>query len=112
MKGYRFYAELPSNRKSKSASKGQPAFTRATLKQMAEAGEHCNCLAVLDGSLFHASGGYLAVEVVTSVQDLPNCGVCTSSASVDYLRTNCVRIGEQLARKLHPALFASNLIGE
>lgn len=107
MKGYRFYAELPDGRASKSASKRYAAFTRANLEQLAARGAHNNCVAVpLDEAgrpLWQ--GATMNADAVVSVRGTPNSPVCGGSVSRDYLRTRCVRVPQALACQLHPNLF-------
>lgn len=108
MNGIRFYAELPDNRGSKSGSKKYQPFTRKYLASVAEKGAHVNCVAVI-----HANGrnAYNHYDCVAAVQGESNSPVCSTVVGSDYLRKRCVRITEKLARQLHPALFASGLIG-
>lgn len=98
MKGYRFYAEMPPERGSKSASKRYPhqPFTRAAVRELAERGARLECLAVLAGPR-HDTLDALAHE--------PG-GIALVPATADFLRKRCVRIGEDVARKLDPSLFA------
>lgn len=107
MKGYHFYAAMPDERKSKSASKQYPMqpFTRATLATYAERGLYVECLAVdLEGFSDGTPCGR-KFECAGALQAGNDQAVCGSSCSHDYLRDRCVRISEELARKLHPALF-------
>ncbi len=99
MQGYTFYAEMPDHRGSKSASKNFHAFTRKTLQEGAANGQKCNCLALIDEGLPGMREG------LTPVYGTIDSPVCWSSVSLEYVRKRCVRISEELARKLHPALF-------
>lgn len=110
MKGFSFYAEMTQARQSKRASAMWNAFTRETLRDMAAQGDNVNVCAVAAGTARSGPHGGIMYDVVSSLLDIPNSPVCTSSASVEYLRRRTVRIDEALARKLHPALFASNLL--
>jgi len=106
MNGFSFHAEMPEERKSKSASKGNDAWTRATMRRYAAEGRNVNVCAVsTDRDLWYINGRALMKECISAVQDIPNSGVCGSSASRDYLDSRTVRIDEATARKLHPALF-------
>jgi hypothetical protein len=104
--GFQFHAEMPAERKSKSASKAYPfqPWTRATLKAMAERGEHVNVCAVYGES--YLSGRDVMRESISSLFEHANSVCCGSSASRDYLASRTVRIDELTARKLHPNLFA------
>lgn len=97
MEGFRFYLEYPD-----------PASKReGTVKKP---GNHSgNVLAVIlqSGGREESfiSRGEIMVECITAVYFTPNSDVCCSSCSIGYLRSNCKRIPEQLARKIHPKLF-------
>lgn len=106
MKGYRFYADMPREWASKSGCKSHKPFTRATLREWAERGGHCNVTAVIlddDGRPMRTGSG--CVEIIGAVMFHANSGVGLSSADDGWLRERAVRIDEALARKLHPALF-------
>ena len=106
MKGFRFYAELPTERGSKSGCKRFMPFTRKVLSWAAENRQNVNCVATpLDDAgrpLWQAGD---TMDAVCAVQDVPNGGCCFGGVSREYLRKRCVRIPAALARKLHPALF-------
>lgn len=108
MKAYRFYAEMPEDRGSKSASKRYDAFTRKALQTMAVVGQRCNVIAVLldkrGRPLWHVGNDQM--DAICPMNDLSNAQVQSGSPSRGYLRERCVRIDEDLARKLHPRLFA------
>lgn len=102
MKGYRFFAEMPQDRKSKSASKSFPhfPFTVKALKDKAETGFRCCVTAVI----LDNSGN--DVEMIAAAIDGNHYSYGYTSGSRDYLRSRCVRIPESLARKLSPEIFA------
>lgn len=106
MKGYRFFAVMPGERKSKSASKTYPfqPWTVATLERYAKDGRYVECLAVAYETGQHIDGGY-KFECAGALQEKNDQAVCSSTCDADYLRSRCTRIPEALARKLHPALF-------
>lgn len=109
MKGYRFYAEMPESRRSKSASKAHPFFpwTVAALREQAAAGFSACVAAVYlqdDGRPLYTGSGN--VECVSVAIDGNHSSYCTTSASRDYLAKRCTRIPEELARTLSPGLFA------
>lgn len=107
MKDFKFYAELPDDgRQSKSGSKHCHAFTRAHLQDKADRGLHNNCLAIplengrpmYQGSTLNFDAfGVVLVHIARSVEG------CSSNQN--YLRAKCVRVSEELARRLHPQLF-------
>lgn len=109
MKGYRFYAEMPEERKSKSANKAYPFFpwTVKALKSRAEQGFRA-CVAAVEltekGGLSWNSDSTFGIVAPAIDGDHQSYGYC--SASRDYLRKRCTRIPEQLARILSPELFA------
>lgn len=108
MKGYRFYAELPDSRGSKSGSKKWAPFTRRTLTNDADHGFHNNCIAVPldDRGYLYWLHGMLMADCFAAVHGTSNSPVHGTSHSCDYLRIRCVRISAELARRLHPNLFA------
>lgn len=116
MKGIHFFAEMPEGRKSKSASKAHPfqPWTRATLRRYAAEGKHVNvCAVIQDTQRLGEMIGYqreVHFDAIASVFDHPNSAVCSTGTTAGYLRARAVRIDEDLARKLHPALFASGLL--
>lgn len=107
MKGFRFYAEMPEERGSKSGSKRWGPFTRKTLANDAEHGCHVNCIAVPLGAndqpLWQA--GSRMMDAIVPCDDRSNTVVTTASVQDEYLRVRCVRIDADLARRLHPNLF-------
>lgn len=106
LKGYRFYAEMPSDRASKSACKKYGAFTVAALRDMAQFGQCNNVIAVPlgnDGAPIW-QGASLNMDCFGAVRDIPDSSVCGTSTSRDYLRKRCVRVSAELAMKLHPSL--------
>lgn len=44
-------------------------------------------------------------EALVAITDNHNSHVATSSVSHEYLRMNCVRCSEEMARMIHPNLF-------
>lgn len=107
MKGYRFYAEMDEARGSKSASKRWGAFNRNWLQWYANENGYVNCIAVLleNGQPMY-QGSTMRFDVISAVNGCSNAPVCLGGADNDYLRKRCVRIDEDLARRLHPRLFS------
>lgn len=107
MKGFQFYAEMPEARKSKSANKSFPhnPFTRKQLEKIADSGGRNNCLAVSTENVNGRSWRHYPEGPSSVIDCNPYC-INWNSYSLDYLKTRCVRISEELARKLHPELFA------
>ena len=92
MKGIRFYLEYPNKREKK----------RATVKNP---GNHSgNCIAVLLGNE-HLLSDNQRQEAIASVYPCANSAVCFSSVHWDYLRENCKRIPERMAKEIHPNLY-------
>ncbi len=107
MKGYRFYAEMPADRGSKSGSKKWEPFTKAFLAWLAKDNFHNNCIAVpLDekGQPMWCGNTFKMDAYVTDT-DRSNSWPMGGVVERDYLRERCVRIDAALARKLHPKLF-------
>ena len=108
MKGYRFFAEMPEARKSKSASKANPFFpwTVKALAQKSAEGFTATCIAVyLDefGRPIYSGDGCL--EGMSVAIDSNHYSYSTNGMSREYLAKRCTRIPESLARKLSPQLF-------
>lgn len=107
MKNYRYYAEMPEDRGSKSGSRGYDPFTREWLRDLADDYRgHNNCIAVpLENGHRMFQGSTLRFDIYSAVNDRSNSPVEGSSTDGEYLRKRCVRIDAELARRLHPALF-------
>ena len=108
MKVYRFYAEMPEGRRSKSASKANPfPWTVAALRDRAAQGFRCTLVAVpLDDDgrpLWHETD--LCMDAVTVAIEGNHYHYGWNSVHVDYLRNRCTRISEDLARVLSHELF-------
>jgi hypothetical protein len=109
MKGYRFYAEMPEARKSKSASKANPFFpwTVAALTEAANNGRRfCVAAVELDesGRLVWNGGSNTFGMVAPAIDQNPHSyGYCSGTRG--YLAKRCTRIPESLARVLSPELF-------
>lgn len=108
MKGIQFYAVMPEERRSKSASKARPhdPFTARGLKAKAAADpdfrHECLALDVTDdaGRSWRYSPNALCCVMDGNLEAL-----CWSGVSLNFLRTRCVRIPESLARQIHPQLM-------
>lgn len=89
MKGIRFYEEFHNARKTKSCGNVFAAF-------------------IENGPRFVTSGGKMQAmyDGLGGAYDYNNSPVCSTSASLDYLRTRCKRISEKKAREVHPQMFA------
>ncbi len=108
MNGFAFYAAMPSDRGSKSASKRYPfqPWTRATLKAMAARGDKADVVAVYsDRALSFVSRGEVMREAVAGIFEQLDSPCFSTAVSAEWLRTRTVRIDESTARRLHPALF-------
>lgn len=115
MKGFRFYAEMPQERKSKSASKanGFP-WTVKELRERAEQGDfvgyltnNAPCVTALEldsrNRPMWNSDGTFGVVAAAIDGNHHSYGYC--SASREYLSKRTVRVPEDLARILSPELF-------
>lgn len=109
MKGFRFYAAMPEARRSKSASKAYPRdpWTVARLTEKAEAGFHCDLVAVLldDRGNPLWQGATLNMDAVTTCIEGEPLSYTLGGVSRDWLSTRATRIPEAIARKLSPELF-------
>lgn len=108
MQDFRFYAVMPDDRKSKSASKAFPMqpWTRATLRTYADQGRYVECLAVMpDTRQANSHHNAIQFNCVGALQADNDQAVCSSIVHNTYLQERCVLISEGLARKLHPALL-------
>lgn len=95
MNGYRFYADLPEMFPLRT--------TRKQLEHAAAAGKQCNVIALFTDNEHRRYDGMFEGLVAT----FAHLNSDTSVGGIDrgYLR-KCRHIGESLARKLHPRLFA------
>ena len=96
MKGYHFFLEYSSNKDKRAGTVKNP-------------GNHAeNCIAIpLDekGRPFYIPGKEITMDCYGAVYFRVNSDVCGTSCHIDYLRENCKRIPEKLARTIHPKLF-------
>ena len=94
MRGYRFYLEYQNNADKR----------RGTVKSP---GTHCGTVVAVstDRSRGYISGGHYVMEGVSSVFQVPDSSVTTTAISPEYLRQDCRRIPEVMAREIHPTLF-------
>lgn len=89
MKGYHFFLEYWT-----------PAAKRAATRK--SLGNHSgNIVATLPENRWEM------VDCVSAAYEWPNSAVCSTSASRDWLRSNCLRVSEKVAREIHPNLFST-----
>jgi|ERR1035437_6991370 hypothetical protein len=94
MNGFRFYLEYYSTAAKRKGTVKKPYRHSG------------NCIAMFTGAEHvMVSNGDIKSECIGAVYFHRNSAVCCCSASWDYLRENCRRIPESLARRIHPALF-------
>lgn len=91
MKGYTFYLSYKTSADKRKGTVKHPA-------------PHEGNVEAVYGDVFF-SDGRPCRETIGAVYFHPNSAVCGSSASLEYLRTNCRRIPEAMARAIHPVLF-------
>jgi hypothetical protein len=109
MRGFRFYAQLPEDRGSKSGSKSGKPFTRRYLEQLAADGHHNNVLAlrVDDRGAPVWRTDRMGMNAIAALRDFQNSPVGDDANPTDeYLRKRCVRVDAGLAECLHPNLFS------
>lgn len=104
MKGYRFYLEFPTQYKKKSTPVKQVVTDLEKGKEPRHAGTIIACFLRADGWFEHDGKGL--IDCISSVANVPNGPVCFSQVSMDYLQEKCKRVPENLARKIHPAMFS------
>lgn len=113
MNGYRFYADINGTQSEQVAANGfypdnlKRAFGRRTtikqLKEAAESGKRCNVVALLLGDEHRCPD--FTQDALVATFDYADSDTSLGSVSREYLAA-CRRIPEDLARKLHPRLFA------
>lgn len=104
MKGYRFYADYPSN-SAKRKDAMSPRYKRSKGPTPAPAP---NVIAVdVDGRNvpYRIQQGRAVADCTSGVFDTPNSDVAGAQVDFDYLRTRCRRISEAEARRIHPRMF-------
>ena len=95
IKGWTFYAEFES-------SKEKRKWTRAKLNLHKG---FIRCIAVNEGTKREQISYNGCVEVASSVYFYDNSECACSTASLEYLPDNCLKISKELAFKLHPNLY-------
>lgn len=114
MKNFRFYAEMPQERKSKSASKSNPFFpwTVESISKIAaiNSAKHssiCDVVAViLDDHGKPLYGHEDRIEAISTAIEGNDFSYSHNAISREYLNKRCTRIGADLARQIAPNLFA------
>ena len=94
MRGYRFYLEHDSPQDKRKGKHNGNVFAAYLGRTKGTAGN----------GIFFSQNGAMC-EGTGAVYFEPNSPVCGCSASLDWLRTNCKRILEANARRIHPRLF-------
>lgn len=94
MQGFIFYLEYPDAQAKKKSSIRRKEYNQHT----------GNVIAVMRDSLYY-SGRLPVQSCYAAVFWTPDSPVCVDSVSFEYLRKNCKRISEALARTVHPQLF-------
>jgi hypothetical protein len=98
MKGVRFYAEYPSAKEKRNATRK-------------ELGNHSGNVVALfyDFISWYNRGDGISTfsgcDALAGVFDEPNSPVATTTVGFEYLRERCKRISEEQAREIHPELF-------
>lgn len=110
MRGVRFFLEYPSPQEKNRRPAKERTHTGNVMAVFIEekygppAGDGGDMVGMFRGN---GDGGWsFVVDCVSALYDEPNSPVCGSSASIDYIRTQCVRISEKRAREIHSSLFA------
>lgn len=101
MKGYRFYIDFGSNQDTKT----NPLKKMYSIRDGRVPSFPQNCLAIFLDSSQESLRHNNTYEGFGAVYFTQNSPVNVTGISPDYLRYNCTRCSEELARKLHPELF-------
>ena len=94
MKGYYFFLEYPTNKDKRAGTRKNPGNHSGTVL----------AVNVTPGSYWITKGD-ICLEAYGSFLDIPNGSCCPTSCTDKYLRENCKRISEKMARTIHPKLF-------
>lgn len=94
MNGVRFYLEYGSPTEKNKATRKSP-------------GDHIGTVVavLVENGTFPCGQGKWCYDAIGGLHARPNSPVASTSASLDYLRENCLRISEEQAREIHPRLF-------
>lgn len=92
MKGYKFYAEFSSNKEKR----------KWTRDKLSKDNKYHNCLATYGETWIENKN--IIIEAISSVMEIENSSCQTTNCYINYIRYNCTRISESLARRLHPNL--------
>lgn len=86
-KSIRYYLEFPSpaNKRRRDHNTG-------------------NCVAIFTDTGHHYQSDY-RYEAIASPTLSANGHTCSTTVTSDYLRSQCVRVSEAIARVIHPRLF-------
>ena len=110
MKGFRFYADLPgTSRENTDGPTDKSLLPRRStvrdLREYAALGGTLNVIALETDVKPYWNGHGYSYECLAAVFGYPNSDTACTGVSPEHLR-KCRRIPEQLARQLHPRLFA------
>lgn len=89
MKGYKFYLECGDKKRQCRADGSGP--------------HEGNVIAIPQPISWIP--GKLCMEAYGAVYSWPNSDVCGTQCHADYLRSNCIRVSEKVAREIHPKMF-------
>jgi len=92
MKDVRFYVEYANKTEKGKSGKGAGTNHSGTV------------MAIFVGNEYW-SGGQYVYGGMGAIQNYPDSPVATTGVSFEYLRENCKRIPESVARQIHPELF-------
>lgn len=94
MKGVRFYLEYKTPTEKNKGTRANPGNHMGTV-----------VAAFVDNGLYKCGQGEHCYDAVGGLHSYENSPVVSTSASLDYLKENCLRISEEQAREIHPRLF-------
>jgi hypothetical protein len=93
MKNVRFFVEYPDVRAKRKSGKGTGTNHSG------------NVLATFPDNTFRSIDSGWCIEAVGAVYNHPNSAVASTSVAIEYIRNQCKRISESVARRIHPNLM-------
>jgi len=106
MRGFNFYLEYKDEKEKKKATRKKPGNHKGTVLAVSTR---------FDGDFetgrwssfpdYHRTGTGYATDAIGALFDQPDSIVMSTQVCPEYLRENCKRISEKMAREIHPKLF-------
>jgi hypothetical protein len=102
MKGYTFYRDCGSASNKNILRRDSKMVSGVVPSKLTQLG---NVIAVFTDQEGYWSGSVYCVSTMAALTRDANSPVCSCSASVEYIRTACIRVSETVARQIHPEMF-------